>query len=384
MGRLATLVLVLVLAGCGRLGFGDHDVAPDGCAVTVAPAQQRINFNSTRQLEPTGGDAPYHYALTGDGATVGATDGVVTARDQPGQVTVTVTDDRGCSAEARFDVGGDTLWYVGGSSMAVPQAQVYKSTDGATWTLAGSLPDKRNSGALFVFHDQLIYATGTDGVGPKTDVFATTDGMTWTKIGDVPTATANPGFAVWKDKMWLVGGAGASDIKEVFSSDAGTIWTATGSLPELNHGGAVAATADKLWYLGGHNNSTSMLYRWVLSSTDGTFTMAGNLASGREYASAIAIGDTVILAGGQDTTPTSMSSVLTTQNGTTFVTQPPMPVARAFTALVRFGDFIYSIGGNDGGGVVRAPASGGAWTAVTGDFPQPRQGGKAAVFSPVN
>ena len=382
MGRLATLCLIL--AGCGRFGFDGREVPPDGCAVAIAPAQQRINFNSTRQLGPTGGVGAYHYTLAGDGATVGATNGVVASRDQPGQATVTITDDVGCTAEARIDIGGDALWYVGGSSMGVPSAQVYKSTDGATWTLAGSLPDKRNSGALFVFHDQLIYATGTDGVGPKTDVFATSDGMAWTKLGDVPTATANPGYAVFKDRMWLVGGAGNPDILSVFSSDVGMVWTQTGSLPDLNHGGAVAATADKLWYIGGHNNSNGMLYRWVLSSTDGNFAMAGNLASGREYASAIAIGDTVMLAGGQDTTPASMASVLTTQNGTTLVTQPPLPVARAFTALVRFGDFIYSIGGNDGGGVVRAPAAGGAWTAVTGNFPQPRQGGKVAVFTPVD
>lgn len=381
MGRLATLLVVL--AGCGRIGFGAGEAPPDGCAVTVAPAQQRMNFNSTRQLEPTGGAAPYHYALTGDGATVDATSGLVVSRDQPGQVTVTVTDDRGCSAQTSIDVGGDTLWYVGGSSMSVPQAQVYKSSDGATWTLAGALPDKRHSGALFVFHDQLIWATGTDGVGAKTDVFATTDGVTWTKIGDVPIATSNPGFAVYEDKLWLIGGDASPDIKEVFSSDVGVVWTQTGMLPELNHGGAVAVT-DRMWYVGGHNRTTGMLYRWVLSSADGTFGMVGNLATGREYASAIAVGDTIMIAGGQDTTPTTMSSVLTTTNGTTFTTGSPMPVARAFSALVRFGDFVYSIGGSDGGGVARAPVSGGAWTPVDGNFPQPRQSGRVAVFTPMN
>ena len=381
MGRLATFVLILV--GCGRLGFDDRELSPDDCVLTLTPAQQRINFNSTRALTAADGLEPYAFAVTGDGLTVDPATGVIASRDQVGQATVTVTDDLGCTAEAHVDIGGDTLWYVGGSSMSVPSAQVYKSTDGATWTLAGSLPDKRTSGALYVFHDQLIWATGTDGVGPKTDVFASTDGASWVKIGDVPTASSNPGFAVFKDAVWLIGGSASPDTRLVFSSDTGTTWTQTGTLPDDNHGGAVAATADKLWYLGGHNSNNGMLYRWALSSTDGvTFQQPGMLASGREYASAIAIGDTVMLAGGQDTSPMTMSSVLTTQNGTDFAVQPPMPVARAFTTLVRFGDFVYSIGGNDGGGVVRAPVSGGAWTPVIGNFPQPRQGGRAAVFTP--
>src|SRR5437868_11997631 len=99
-----------------------------------------MNFNSTRALEPTGGKTPYHYALSGGPASIDADTGVITSRDQPGQVIATITDAFGCTAEARVTLGGDTLWYVGGSSMAVPSAQVYKSTDGAMWTLAGSLP----------------------------------------------------------------------------------------------------------------------------------------------------------------------------------------------------------------------------------------------------
>ena len=378
-----TALLVVALSGCGRLGFDDRDLPPEECALTIDPATLRLNFNSTRAFEGAFGQEPYEFRFTGTGAALDAGGATLRARDQPGAGIVTVTDDVGCTAEANVDIGGDTLWYVGGSSMSVPSAQVYKSTDGATWTLAGSLPDKRTSGALFVFHDQLIWATGGDGVGPKTDVFASTDGATWVKIGDVPTASSNPGFAVFRDKLWLIGGSAGPDTRLVFSSDTGTTWTQTGMLPDDNHGGAVAATSDKLWYLGGHNSNNGMLYRWALSSTDGvTFQQPGMLAAGREYASAIALGDTVMIAGGQNTSPMAMDTVFTTQDGTAFAMQPSLPVPRSFSTLVRFGDFIYSIGGNDGCGVVRAPASGGAWTPVVGNFPQPRQAGRVAVFTP--
>jgi hypothetical protein len=383
VGRVATAVLFL--AGCGRLGFGDRPLDPDACAVTLTTAA-RINFNSSRTLAADGGVAPYHYALIGTGATIDADTGVLVARDQPGNVTVTASDDVGCSAQVDLDVGGDTLWYVGGSSNAVPSAQVWKSTDGAGWTLAGSLPDKRTSGALYVFHDQLIWASGSDGVGPRGEVFASSDGTTWTQIGTVARPGVNPGFAVFHDRLWLIGGAASPDVDEVYASDTGAVWTLVGHLPQANHGGATVVAGDKLWYFGGHNNNNGMLYRWALSSSDGvTFQMIGNMATGREYASAIAVDGKMIIAGGQDTTPTTMATVLSTTNGTAFTTETPLPVPRAFTALVRLGELMYSIGGNDGGGVYATGAvTPTPWLqAMPADmFPKPRQAGRVAVFTP--
>ncbi|MBL9018028.1 MAG: hypothetical protein JNL83_27835, partial [Myxococcales bacterium] len=128
MRRLA--VLVVALCGCGRLGFEDRAIATEDCALAIEPAQWRMNFNSTRAFAGTGGQAPYQYRFTGTGATLDAGSDTLRARDQPGTGTVTVTDGAGCTAEASVEIGGDTLWYVGGSSMGVPSAQVYKSTDG--------------------------------------------------------------------------------------------------------------------------------------------------------------------------------------------------------------------------------------------------------------
>ena len=121
----------MVLAGvasCGRHGF-DPLARTDAaaCAVTLAPATTRVNTASEQVFTPSGGLAPYRFAATGP-AGIDAATGLLTTGDEPGVVTITTTDDAGCTAQATATIAG-----------------VY-STDGTTWrTETTTLPPRKAS-----------------------------------------------------------------------------------------------------------------------------------------------------------------------------------------------------------------------------------------------
>jgi hypothetical protein len=362
-----------ILAGCGRFGF-DDEVAPDACAVTLTPAAQRANFHSHVTLAAAGGRAPYEITLDAGPGTV-SVDGVFAATDQPGIATITARDVFGCSATTMIDVGGDSLFYVGGASNAVPTREVLRSDDGLTWTVVGILPAARTTGALYVLDDQMYWVSGA-GAATATDVYASSDGVTWAKIADVPVGATSFGNTVKDGEMWMVGGNGNTGA--VTHSRDGITWTLAGQLPMDNHGGSLSAFGGNLIYAGGHNGN---LFDWVLSSPDGaTWTRIGTLPMGREYHRAIVVDGTLFLVGGQDTTPTPLPLVTATTDGMSFVSDPMLPAGRPFGSLAIWRGELWSIGGSDMGGVWTA-SPGGAWQQRASNF-APRQGGGLAVFTP--
>lgn len=369
------LLLSLVwLVGCGRLGF-DDEVLDDACAVGVSGSVARANFHSTATFTADGGRAPYVFALVSGPGSVDV-DGGYTSADQAGTATIEVVDAFGCSAQTTIEVGGDSLFYVGGTSMSVPTNEVLRSDDGITWTVVGTLPEPRYSGALLVLRDRMFYVSGSQ-VSVSRDVFASSDGVTWTRVGDVPVAATSFGNVVARGKMWMVGGNG--NAAAVTYSPDGITWTKAGDLPMDNHGGSLAALDDGLVYAGGHNGS---LFDWVVRSDDGvTWTQIGTLPAGREYHRAITVGSTMLLVGGQNTVPTPLRLVTATSDGTTFLGQPDLPSGRANAGLAWFRDELWSVGGSDGNGVYSAPM-GGTWTARATNFPAPRTSGGLVVFTP--
>ncbi len=372
------MVLSTVL-GCGRLGFDDHVTPIDQCTLALDPGAAHLNFHSQRAIQIAGGTPPVDFAITGP-ATIDP-EGTVAALDDAGTAMITAVDAGGCTAETTLAIGGDALFFVGGTLSGVPSSQVWRSTDGLTWTNVGSLPDKRTSGALVVYHDRLWWMTGSDGVGPRDEVFSSLDGVTWTLAGHVPVAGANPGYAVFHDKMWLIGGAANPDTNTVYSSTDGITWTLAGHLPDENHGGSAVVMNDTLWYLGGHNSNSGTLFDWVLGSPDGSsWPQVGTLPAGREYGSAVVANGMIVFMGGQDLSSTKTTSVVSTTNGSTFTPQPALPMARAFGGSAMFGGKVFSVGGSDGGAVFRATIGTG-WETPTTSFPQPRQSGRVAVFS---
>lgn len=369
-------MLVLVcIAGCGRFGF-DNEVAPDACAVAVSAPSSRTNVHSKVTFTANGGRAPYEFRLVSGPGAISA-GGSFASAGQPGTATIEATDVFGCSAQASIAVGGDSLFYVGGTSSSVPTNQVLRSDDGITWSVVGTLPAPRYSGALLVKDDRMFYISGSNATAAR-DVYSSADGVTWTKVGDVPVAATSFGSAVLRDRMWMVGGNG-NGRATVWSTD-GITWTRAGDLPTDNHGGSLAVLNDGLVYTGGHNGN---LYDWVVRSEDGeTWTEIGTLPAGREYHRAITIDGTMLLVGGQTTTPTALALVTATTNGTTFQTEPDLPTGRANAGLAWFREELWSVGGSDGNGVYSAPMAG-TWTSRTTDFPAPRTSGGLVAFTPL-
>ena len=365
-------------AGCGRLGFDENGppVAQE-CAVTISPGQGRVNLNSRRTFAAQGGEPEYEFSVVGDGAgaTIDPSTGELLTGPTAGIVTVAVVDAEGCQAEVEVVVGGDTMWFAGGSTAAVPNREVWRSTTGLDWTMVGLLPQRRSNGTLVSFRDRLLYIAGTDAA-PVATVYASPDGATWSQIGALPFPASNFGFAIHRGVMVVVGGNGNAD--NVLTSIDGITWTTVGHLPQNNHGGSLLSYEGQLWYVGGHNGT---LFNWVLSSVDGaTWTMAGTIPLAREYHSAFVGDGRMWIVGGQDTNPTRLADVSVSVNGTSWSSVAPLPMGRAFGPLVPFAGRVWSLGGSDLGGVWST--DGATWTMHTSTFPQPRQGGASAVFTP--
>lgn len=375
------LILVTV-AGCGRLGFGDVPpmTDPDACALVIDAGAARINFNTHRTITTTGGQEPVTYAIdTTTLASIDTTSGELAAFSTPGTITITASDAGGCAAEADLAIGGDLYWYVGGTSNMVPTAEVLRSTDGLDWTAVGMLPDERYIGALVAFRDRLWWVAGHDGTNPRPEIFVSDDGVSWSMFSNnAPATAASFGYTIFKDYFYLVGGNGNG--RAVFRTADMKTWDQLGDLPDDNHGGSLAAVNGQLLYVGGHN-STVGLFDWILDYSDGNWTQVATMQVPREYAGVAVVNDRLYMVGGQNTTPTSLTAVSSTGNGTDWTADPPLPMGRAFTTVLAIGGALFSIGGTDLGGVWRA-TPGGAWTNVPSQFPAPRQGGRTAVFTP--
>jgi N-acetylneuraminic acid mutarotase len=230
-------------------------------------------------------------------------------------------------------------------------------------------------GALVTFRDRLWWISGSDGIGARAEIFSSSDGATWTQAGTVPVAAYNFGLTVFQDQLWLVGGN--NNLGDVYRSSDGVMWTKAGSLPMSNHGGSLGVLGNQMIYAGGHNGS---LFNWVLTSPDGaTWTQVGTLPNPREYAGHVTINGRFYVFGGQDTVPTPMAIVSSTTDGTTWTAEPPLPTGRAFGPVLLMSSALWSIGGTDGGGVFQGSASG-TWSTVSSTFTS-RQGGGAALFS---
>jgi len=116
-------------------------------------------------------------------------------------------------------------------------------------------------------------------------ISSSTDGINWAKhtvqysgVDTFPNKLREGDFAVFNDKLWLIGGfrgTGYLAVGDIWSSDDGITWTleTTMETADINfktrYGHKVTVFNGKLWVIGGYNSDAGVRLDDVWSSSDG-------------------------------------------------------------------------------------------------------------------
>lgn len=219
------------------------------------------------------------------------------------------------------------LWIFGGYTPDVV-GDIWSSPDGRKWARAGVMPDgaQVNIPLEFVFKDRMWIVTA-DKI-----LRSSMDGVTWTTVADsAPWKDRSAaGAAVFRDRMWVLGGGNASGIlNDVWSSSDGVNWilaTAAAPWSARQIFSMIAVHRDRLWILGGgvQNYHPFKTYRDVWSTADGkTWTRATDEApwGGRVWSSAAAYRDRLWVFGGFQAEPnwTNLNDLWYSADGATWM-----------------------------------------------------------------
>ena len=195
-----------------------------------------------------------------------------------------------------FDDGkgeGEKMWVIGGVWLgALPQNDVWSSTDGVTWNPVRATDEvngfpKRRGQQSVVFDggngEKMWVIAGKEdqaGVGLVfvNDVWSSDDGITWDKETDSAQFSGRENFSsvVFNDrdgkkKIWVIGGIDGNNVRlnDVWSSANGKDWEKKTDNAEFSArtGHKSVVFDDKMWVIGG--NSSGTINNDVWSSTNG-------------------------------------------------------------------------------------------------------------------
>ena len=129
------------------------------------------------------------------------------------------------------------MWVIGGYDGSA-RNDVWKSTDGVTWTKV--LEDSYNAGQFshrgghsLVVYDGAMWVIAGQGIGYRdmNDVWKSTDGANWTYINkdSAPSARFSPrrffATVAFNGAMWVIGGVDGNYHNDVWKSTDGAVWT---------------------------------------------------------------------------------------------------------------------------------------------------------------
>jgi len=231
----------------------------------------------------------------------------------------------------RYDFGtavfNNQLWVIGGhiqdgylwgcpENSTCDTNDVWASPDGENWTeiTDNASFSPRSGPGTAVFRDRL-WVIGGFG---KNDIWSSPDGKNWTLVtenaGFSPRGDA--GILVFQDRLWVISGGNIYDLKnDVWSSPDGKNWSeVTGNAGfSPRYGRGVAVFDDRLWIIGGAgdsgytDNATGYTYiseggsNDVWSSSDGknwTLVTADAPFKKIEFTSVTVFGDRLWIVGG--------------------------------------------------------------------------------------
>ncbi|HEX6860205.1 MAG TPA: kelch repeat-containing protein [Caulobacteraceae bacterium] len=122
-----------------------------------------------------------------------------------------------------------SIWLIGGDDGQHLYNDVWRSTDGLTWTrVLSNAPWTPRSGAqAFVYKNRLWLIGGADADGLTNDVWFTTDGASWVQVTDHIADEKPFGYTpvIYDNKIWLVGvDGGEGGDGEMMVSEDGALW----------------------------------------------------------------------------------------------------------------------------------------------------------------
>ncbi len=158
--------------------------------------------------------------------------------------------------------------------------------DGSGWNELAPIPGGATlfGGAGGVIGDYLYAAGGGLGVGASANAWRY-DGSAWTGVAGLPAARYHMATAVWRDRIYALGGLDQNDlgVNTVYCFD-GTTWSSAAALPYSMYCSAAAVLNDTLYSIGGYTDALGIMtnvYKYVLSKDyTGVSPSCGGLAGG--------------------------------------------------------------------------------------------------------
>jgi len=265
-------------------------------------------------------------------------------------------------------VFGGKMWVIGGKgSDGSYYNDVWSTPDGITWTEVSAGQTiawpGRDMLTAVDFNGQLYILGGDrkDNGVPTffNDVWYSSDGATWLPKTAAAEWTARAGHvhAVFKDKMWVMGGKdiNGAPFQDVWSSSDGITWTEAATPGwSARYGAGVTIFDNKMWIMGGENTTTGIRANDVWYTSDGetwTDASADGSWAGRDGAKVFTFDNKLWIMGGS--IGSSKKDVWYSDAGKTWTELSAGAshwAIRKFSGGLVFDDKVWILGGYDGSG----------------------------------
>ena len=276
----------------------------------------------------------------------------------------------GCAVgvfDGRMILAGGTYWSEG---RKVWSARVDLFDPAANrWEPAAPLPAPRGDAAFATVNGEFYLLGGGSNGSAEATAWRFRDGA-WSEVAGMalPAGRRSPGVAVWRDRIFVVGGfAGettATATSTIWSVIPGQPWKSSAPIPApLRFSPAVASVPDGIIVAGGatlENGEVKNLDEILLYRPDTyAWSVVGRMPVPARAGFALADGDRVLVGGGY--TDTFVDDVLEFNPRTgAIVPAGQLPHALADTRHVRLGPRLLVVSG-EAGDKIRA-----SWTLETG------------------
>ncbi len=254
----------------------------------------------------------------------------------------------------------ERIWVIGGGdggTSPIARNDAWSSSDGVSWReeTAGSdypISVGRESHGVAIFDSRLWVLGGLlDSYSygyPSQEIWSSSDGKNWTLAGTAADSWGGPqdnvgrlnfGLTAYKpsggtEQLYLLGGFGGAQSSlqnDVWSSSNGTLWTSLGNAPwVVRESFGCAVFQGKIFVMGGRGNAGCLSDVWSFDGAAWVQVTANAPWGARKEMKAVARGDELFVFGGRNDQGELFGDLWYTRNGTDWTS-----VAGAFSGSPR-------------------------------------------------